>query len=264
MLGYRVKYKGIVSELYVPSIQNGHVVILLAGLPSFLGKNDVVRFLYEKGYVVFQPFYSGSFDSDGTFSMAGCIRDVSVFLEMAKKKSHRELYYDKALKIKAKKVSLIGISFGSSVVALALENLKLSCAVLLSPVLTYSQKEVERAGFKGTQFDKQMNALHNLLRRAHKHTYRVKDYRKLKDELKGLVLPSPVRALSANRYSTPCLVLHGKDDSSLPWQLTQSLLKDCAAEKKCTFLPLEGVGHGISYYGRSDVLATLENFLSQA
>src|SRR3989339_840375 len=122
MIGYRIRFKNIISELYVPQKQNGKVIIFFPGLPSFLGKNDMTKELVGAGYTVFQPYYSGSFDSFGDFNPQNCIKDIDVFIKMASQKKHKELYFNKELTIGVKEIILFGISYGSSVAIFACDD----------------------------------------------------------------------------------------------------------------------------------------------
>ncbi len=249
MLAYRINYKKTVAEIYVPEKHNDITVIHLPGLPGLVTKNEITFALVRAGCVVFHPQYSGSFDSAGSFSPKQCLQDVKKFIVMAREKSFSEEYFHKKLTIKTKKIVLLGSSYGSSIAALSVRLSGISGIVLLSPVLTYNQALITKEVSK-FDFHAQMMELINLLQRTFPYTYRIKNKNLLIQFLLGEELEfDPIRALEKN-LNVPLLLIHGKQDLSIPYQLSKRLLKRFLSDKSYVALfPLK-VGHSTSSYGK--------------
>ncbi len=261
MIAYRIKHKNIISELYLPEEHNGKTVIFLSGLPSFLGKNEITRQLINSGVTIFQPFYSGSFDSGGIFSPQQCIKDVKEFIVMAEKNKYTELYYNRQIFTKTREIILIGTSFGSSIATLSCHLPKISKVILLSPVLTYDQKTVNGLGVD-FDFKKQMLALVNLLRNGYPYTYRIKNWVELKKFLTGKdPKMDPINHL-AKHSKKATLVIHGQKDTSVPSELSKILLTKNKAIKSLNFLAPENTSHGISTY-EPTVIESLIKFITK-
>lgn len=245
MTGYRIKHRHIVSELYVPTVHNGNTVIFLAGLPSFLGKNTITKKLVDKGCVVFQPYYSGSFDSAGSFQPSSCVRDIPRFIDMATKKTHRELYYNQQLKINTKKIILMGTSYGSSIAALSWANKKVSRVILLSPVLTYNQDFISSID-PSFNFSDQMKALLNLIRKGYPFTYRIKKMSEWNAFLFGKLKQQDPFSILQNKTKKSILIVHGQLDTSIPSTFTKRLITRLDSPHLTSINPK--VGHSISSY----------------
>lgn len=243
MIIYRIKFKNIISELMIPETPNGTAIVFLPGLPSKPGANKVTEHLFNNGYTIFQPFYSGSFDSSGDFTPTNCIKDVKTFLTMAKQKQFREFYYDKLIKTETKQIVLIGTSFGTSI-AIAANPKNIYKMILLSPILVYDQDIINKLDIK-FDFLSQMIGLLSLLKNTFPFSYRIRNFNVwtkflFKDSVKGSAYHN------LNKISVPTLLVHGNKDKSLPYQLTETVL----AQTKNTHLKLESplVGHSLSTY----------------
>lgn len=260
MIGYRIKFKNIISELYIPQKQNGKVIIFLPGLPSFLGKNDVTKNLVNTEYVVFQPYYSGSFDSLGDFSPQNCIKDIDIFIKMASQKKHKELYFDKELTINTREIILFGTSYGSSIAVFGCNDNRVSKIVLFSPVLTYEQEKINNLGVN-LDFEAQMEALNNLLRRGYPNTYRIKDKSSMRKSLLGSDKDfNPIDYL-ATKIDKPVFILHGENDS-IPFELSKRLLEDANVnDNLCELVVIKNAGHSISYFSEDKTIKKLLKFL---
>jgi pimeloyl-ACP methyl ester carboxylesterase len=260
MIVYRIKHKGIVSEVYLPASRNGKVIILLGGLPSFLYKNKLTMSLVEDGFTVLQPFYSGSFDSDGNFLPAECVNDVSVFLEIAKKGKFKELYYGKEISFSVNEVFIFGVSYGSSIACLASGIKGISKIVLISPVLTYKESLISDMGFNGKEFGKSMDSLVGLLKNAYSYTYRIKNINLWNSFLHGKDDSlDPLRSLA--KINLPIMALCGENDESYPSSLLKKIVEH-KLDKKLRLEIIKDAGHGLSSFCNPEVLSIIYSFLS--
>lgn len=261
MIAYRIKHKNIISEVYLPEKHSGKTVIFLSGLPSFLGKNEITKQLTAKGAAVFQPFYSGSFDSGGIFSPEQCIKDAKEFVAMAEKNKYTELYYNSQICTKTREIILMGTSFGSSIAALGCHLPKISKVVLLSPVLTYNQKTINAVGID-FDFKKQMLALVNLLKDGYPYTYRIKDWAKLKKFLIGENPEMDPISHLAKYSKKPIMMIHGQKDTSVPLELSKILLTKNKMAELLNFLTSENTAHSISTY-EPTIIESLVKFVTR-
>ncbi len=245
MITYRTKYKGLIAEMLIPEIKNGTTVIILPGLPMSLGKNPIYNSLVNSGFLVILPQYSGSYDSSGFFEFKKCVKDVKKIIELAKKDSINELYFNKNISIKNKKISMIATSFGGSVAVCANKYLsEIDSLVLLSPVIEYNQKKISNLK-KDFDFKSQMNGLFNLIRSGYKFTYRIKKYNIFKKDMFGIGLCKPIDFFK--KISIPTLVIHGQKDTSVPFDITQKIQNSFKNDLINWFYP-ENVGHSMSSY----------------
>lgn len=223
MITYKVKYKKYTVNLYVPEKKSGRVVLLLPGLPMSTNINNILKPFLDAGAVVFYPYFSGSYDSGGSFSATQSIRDVAALYPLTQMSSVIELYFDKQIELGIpKEIILVGMSYGAAIALLGHNNLYHKI-ILLSPALLFNPKDI--GGEVGKDFHEQMKSLLHLLKNAHPFTYRIGFSQDLKRFLLGrsaLVRRQSI-VNSFNRIESPSLVLHGEGDASVPASLTRSL-----------------------------------------
>lgn len=258
MITYKIKYRNYISNLYVPEKKSGQVAVLLPGLPASNNINKLLDCLMAKGVIVYYPNFSGSFDSGGEFGAINAIKDVVFFHQMAIKPKVKELYFGKEIDIgKTREVILIGMSFGSAIALNGHKN-KYDKVALLSSAFLYhpddfSNKEV------GQAFRAQMISLLRLLKNAFPYSYRIGKNSDLRDFLLGKSPISKKRnVISALcKITCPTLVLHGKNDSSVPIKTIQSLQEE-AQNPKLVWQYTDS-GHSVSSLDKSslDALSSL-------
>lgn len=185
--------------------------------------NPLVEALLAAGVTVWYPYYSGTFDSEGDFSFAQCVRDVSTLVELLTKPVVTEAYFGKELRLTVPtRTVAIGMSYGASVVAHAVTN-SFDKVVLLSPALVFNSEDI--GGEEGIAFSEQMRHLLGLLQKAHPFTYRISHQSDLRDFLLGNAhegrREDVIKKLES--LKRPALVMHGRNDASIPARVSQSL-----------------------------------------
>lgn len=223
MITYKIRYKKYIVNLYLPEQKSGRVVLLLPGLPASTNIHNILKPFLDAGAVVFYPYFSGSYDSGGTFSAMQSIRDVAALYPLTQMTEVTELYFDKKIELGTpKEVILVGMSYGAAIALHGHKNL-FQKMVLLSPALLFNPKDID--GEAGEDFHEQMKSLLHLLKNAHPFTYRTTFTQSLKRFLLGksnlAQRSSVIEAL--NNIKCPSLVMHGKNDSSVPVEITRSL-----------------------------------------
>lgn len=262
MIQYNISYKDIRSRLYLSDDHKGKIVILLPGLPESSNISKLAQVFTEAGAHVIYPYLSGSFNSGGDFLGEQHIQDISTFVEIAKQKKVTELYFEKELDLgEDNEIVLMGMSY-SGVIALhgaSAHKEDISQLILLSPVLLYNQEDINT--IIDFDFSSQMKHLVGLLQRAFPYTYRVSDYEKLNNFLLGKIgglRKEKVETLLQN-INIPTLLVHGTKDSSVPYQISKTLVESAMNQKIETIF--QEHGHGNSSYTDS-VIKSIKDFLS--
>ncbi len=169
-------------------------IILLDGLPSNpLSKNQLIQKLAEYNYDVFFPRYEGTWESKGNFLKRAPSEAIIEFIETLRKGESIE-----NKKYKAKKVFLLGASFGGGVAFDIATKYVVDKICAISPVISF--KEVNG-----------IETLENYIRAAYSKDYRFnsKEWQKLiKDEVWNL-------EDNEIRESSNVLIVTGKNDDQI-------------------------------------------------
>lgn len=250
MITYKVKHLNLMIDVMIPQNKNGITVIILPGLPMSLGKNIIYNKLVEGGFLVMAPYYSGSYDSGGEFSISNCISDVSKVIKLTKRQSVKEIYFNEEIDIKNEKTFLIASSFGGSVALCSGRHLLgASGMILLSPVIEYNQNMLSKIE-SIFDFKDQMKHLLGLLKRGHRFSYRIKNYNNLRDFVFGRTKLKPSDFLNSIR--TPTLIVHGKCDTSIPFTISK-YYETIVCNDKISWLYPDRVGHSMSSYDEETI-----------
>jgi len=227
MVTYKVKYKNYIANLYIPEQKSGKVILLLPGLPPSTNIEKMLSILLSTGAVVYFPNFSGFIDSGGIFGAKNSIKDVAELYNLATKSRVKELYFGKEIEIgKVKEVILIGTSF-SSIVALLGHKDKFDKMILLSSALLFNPKDFPTKEL-GKNFADQMKSLLSLLKNAFPFSCRTGKNSDLKDFLLGRSPLSQKKSVvdALNKLKISTLVLHGKNDTSIPVEIIESIQKN--------------------------------------
>lgn len=226
MINYKVKYKKYIVNLYVPEQKSGRVVLLLPGLPMSTNINNILKPFIDAGAVVFYPYFSGSYDSGGSFSATQSVHDVAALHPLTQMMEVTELYFGKKIELGTPSETILaGMSYGAAIALLGHKNLYQKI-ILLSPALLFNPTDI--GGEAGKGFHEQMKSLLHLLKNAHPFTYRTGFSQDLKRFLLGKSNSAQRSTVtdSLSRIECPSLVIHGEGDTSVPSELTRSLEKE--------------------------------------
>ncbi len=258
MIIYKTKWKNYIADVYIPKQIKGKVVVLLPGLPKSSSVEKIVKNFLNLGCVVLYPNFSGTFDSDGSFSGSQSVKDVSEFIKWARQESITELYFQKKIDLGQKnKIILAGMSFGAFPGLYGHAN-NIDGLILFSPAIVFNQNDINK--ITSFNFQEQMNSLLLFLKKAFPHTYRVKSYNRIHNFLHGKEeyqsLESVKKAFKNIRI--PTLVIHGKLDSSVPWVISNSLRK--TVKNSLITWEFPNVKHSTSSYTENE-LRIISNFI---
>ncbi|MCX6756264.1 MAG: hypothetical protein NTX85_02915 [Candidatus Nomurabacteria bacterium] len=246
MVTYKVKYKNYIADLYIPNIKSGKIVLLLPGLPKSSNVEKIINTFLSCGCFVIYPNFSGTFDSGGFFSGEQSVKDVKNFIKLAKLENVTELYFGKKINLGLKnKIILSGMSFGSNIALLGCDD-SVDKLILLSPVLLFNKKDINK--IISFDFHSQMRSLISLLKKAYPYTYRINQSRKVEDFIYGKNIFQSESNIKnhLNNLKLPTLIIHGKIDNSVPWDISYSLKKSINNNNISWEFPR--VGHSLSSY----------------
>ncbi len=227
MITYKVRHKHYISNLYLPEKKSGKVVLLLSGLPPSNNINNILNIFLNTGAIVYAPSFSGMLDSEGLFSVKNAIKDVNEFYNLATKTKIRELYYGKNIEIgKVKEIILVGMSFGSIIALLGHKN-KFNKMILLSSAFLFNPKDFPTKKM-GKDFNFQMKRLLYLLKNAFPYSCRMDKNSDVEDFLMGKSYLSQKKTVidKLNNLECKTLILHGKNDTSVPFEIIKSIQKE--------------------------------------
>lgn len=138
MIIYRNKYKGVLSEFaFLEGTKPTHAIILCEGLPSTPKRQDVIEYLANQGFLVFQPRYRGTWESDGEFLAEDPVIDIRDVVEVIKSNNIQELFNMNTFVFDIQHISVIGASLGGSVALSSIFIPEVQKVVALSPVVNF-------------------------------------------------------------------------------------------------------------------------------
>lgn len=204
---FRTRFaKDIVAEVMLPLRQTGKIIILCSGTPASPNKSNVLRFLSKKGYVAIAVRYRGTWESGGVFLKQSPAQDIAdVINEISQKKKVTDLFSLEEIRINAKKIIVIGSSFGGPAALFASTLSHVEKVVLLSPVIDWSVEGEDEPFDFWTRFTSQ----------AFGGAYRVQK----KSDWKKLLshdFYNPLAMKNATDYNKKVFLIHCEDDTVVP------------------------------------------------
>jgi pimeloyl-ACP methyl ester carboxylesterase len=171
MARYRFVYKGIMCDTYEPS--NGsakEVALLLYGFPATIGENAATDFLRANGFLVLQPHYPGTYDSEGAFTPQSAVDMVSLIAEALSHGNVHDVKRNSTRSVPGRISVCVGYSFGCIVALRSLPYLTtLRSLLLVSPAISYGKAEVDSG------FEEEGPPFIDYVRRSRPFTYRLGD-----------------------------------------------------------------------------------------
>jgi pimeloyl-ACP methyl ester carboxylesterase len=131
--------KHIVAEFWMPKKASGKVAILCDGCPSLPHKKLLAEFFARKGYWVFHPRYTGSWESTGEFLRQSPAEDIDTVIDILPK-GFCESWTGVTYYLEIKEVLVVGVSFGGTAAILATQNAKVGKAIAIAPVVDWHTK----------------------------------------------------------------------------------------------------------------------------
>jgi pimeloyl-ACP methyl ester carboxylesterase len=241
---FRFVYKGIMCDTYEPS--NGpakEAALLLYGFPATIGENAATELLRASGFLVLQPHYPGTYDSEGTFTPQSAVDMVSTIVEALSHGNVHDVKRDSMRSVPGRISLCVGNSFGCIVALRALSYLStLRSLLLVSPAISYGKAQVDSG------FQEEGPAFIDYVRRSRPFTYRLGD-------------KTPWDAFYSGAFNKPngeppgslrsVLGVVGSEDSSFDIEVLRrnfnSIVRNYVGQySEVQLLTVEGAGHGIN------------------
>jgi pimeloyl-ACP methyl ester carboxylesterase len=233
-------YYGDIFFEFLLQKEPADTIIMLPGLPSSNSSDEILRFLYSKGYHIFCPKYRGTYQSNGKFLETNIVTDLSTFIDSLNRGSVKSLWDEKDLNFKIKKKILMGSSFSGAIACgLASKRDDLSCVILFAPVWDFA-KHNELGDEQDLLF------LTKFLKRAYRNLYRF-DFENIQKSLSSIKEINPSNYIKS--LTQPILVFHDPEDRIVSIRHTQQMLK---------ILPkIRLVTHNFGHPGRVEMIEQL-------
>lgn len=247
----RIKISNTLTELYyVPSSANGTVIVFCYGMPS----HPFDRFPFgleaylRQGYILAYPHYEGTFGSDGICTLENAVDSVVMTAQAVLNEDIHDLISGEQMNIGARRVILVGGSFGGSVALLAAaKSNKINTVISVAGPTDY----------RGRDFSK----LEDTLKRAYKKEWNVEPL-VWKALAQRTIDINPIDYADTLRQKNTYLI-HGADDPIVsPEHSTKlyEMLRNGLGKHRILIEP--SVGHiGSHYIGVEHVHNSVESWL---
>lgn len=213
------------------------IAVYFGGLPTTGGKNMATFFLAKQGYLVVQPQYLGTFDSEDVFSPDNLKVSIKKVITIFSKKNVFDIKKEVNIPISGNIKVFVGHSFGCNAILHSHTILRDEIDLLLffSPVI----------GF-GSNFGSFANPKEQIeyISRSRPYTYRLsnEDWMHYFDkDLKGV--NSPLERLNKLNFCKTIL-FYGKLDANFDLEKIKSLVQE-SNNPLLNIHTVEGAGHGI-------------------
>lgn len=195
--------------------------LFLTGFPKYPGSNKFIDFLNNQNYNILCPLYSGTFDSDGLFSVDFCVNDIKFWYDFV---TAGKFFLGTQMPQKAinpSEIIIFSHSFGSYILDLSLRKYdfgQIKKAIFLSPLSNPNKHQSEATS-------EIAKTTRDIVERSYPFSYRFENIEDFFNELSGKK-PNPLSFEKIKQNNLEALILSGKDDKTTPGEMAKSLTKD--------------------------------------
>lgn len=256
---FRIIEDGLCCDVfYDKSRTNNEVALFLYGFPATIGENELTVKLVERGYMVLQPHYYGTYDSKGDFTPETAFKTVESIVNIARKSLVKNLKNNSMMHIPPNISLCIGYSFGAFVLRHSMDYLMdVDKVILVSPVMSNNpNNELCWAN---------ENALEHLqyVMRTRPYTYRITN---IDAWMRQYVNDEKREKTSRDNNVRKVFWLYGKDDEAIVSRkiddsyifATQNFIGKYADAK---IVAVENGGHGINTLINEETMMHIDSFL---
>ncbi len=238
MIIYRLKSESVVYDLYLPEESNGKVILYVPGLPGHPRKRDIGERFATNGFTFFEMRFSGSWESDGVFTMDNCMASLKEAYSFIKKGTGVELRRGMKKIWAHDEIILFGSSFGGGVILSSDIEDQLTY-VLLAPVTKLKHIKDSVVLLPSGKDD-----LFNLLSQGYANVYRGLTELDWNNFLNGNTLINPESNLD-NLINKKLLFIQGSSDKTVLPGDTESFVKELQDRGvNAKVISVDGAGHG--------------------
>jgi len=207
MRKYTLKaYYGDIFFEFLVQDKSADCICFLPGFPSGNNYNELMYYLYGKGYHVFTIRYKGSYQSKGKFLDTNIVDDLIEFIEHLKKGIAISLWDLKEIHFKINNRYLFASSFGGAIACGLVSKIDFfNKMVLFAPVWDFSKHNKEF-------LEQDLQHLTIFTQRAYQNCYRF-DFDDIQKELERF---DEIKTRNyINKLNCPILVFHAINDQTV-------------------------------------------------
>ena len=225
-------------------------ILFLPGFPKYPSQSEFITFFNKEEYNVLVVMYSGTFDSDGKFSIENSVRDVNFWYDFLGKGTI-QYGHTKTQKIKHKIIIMFSTSFGGLIAGLALKKYafpKINKCFFVSPLW-------DMVAYKDNKFNLQIaDETSEIMSFAYPVSYRFKNKQHFFEQIKGLV-PVPDMNRQFVDQQKKYIVFCGRGDKVTPFMMSKVFISAYKNSK----LHILGGGHSSKIDLKKFIKLTKEN-----
>ena len=209
---------GIVAEFLPPKKESHDVIILCDGLPTLPAKKKLIRFLSKKNFWVFHIRYTGTWESDGEFLSHSPEEDIWGVIESLTK-PFASIWDGVEYKVEARRIFVIGSSFGGTAALMSSLSEKVYKIVALCPPIDWTYQEDTES----------LDYLKNIIRQGYGGGYRFSD-----ENWKKLESGTFFNPVNHTKEFDPqkILIMHAQDDEVVSYEPVKKFAHDIG----CVFI----------------------------
>ena len=188
-------------------------ILVLEGFPASANHNLEIKFLYNNGYNVIWPHYTGTYQSKGEFLEKNIVTELSEFVLELKKEKAINLWDMKEINFGIKKLILFGGSFSGAISCSLATQKNFDKMVLFAPVWDF-----KKHNDNGSEQD--LDKLIPFVKRAYRNLIRFR-WDSLVEQMNKFNEVS--LEYYENKLKLPILVLHDPEDGIVSIKHTKEL-----------------------------------------
>lgn len=236
----RFNHEGILMDMFFSDLSKPQNVIILAyGMPGLPVQKDTpfVMKAVEEGFTVVAPNYIGTFDSYGKFDIENAVTTIVKTAEFVSKGEGKNMLKDSVVNWKTKSITLLGWSFGGSVVLVAGAKSK-----YVNKIVAISTPTDYRTHAKLYE-EENLEGLSKMMSLLYPNTWRIESNDAWSKFLEGKLDLNAIDHIT-ELDTKEILLIHGLNDTVANSKRSESLYKELSKnEFKKELLLLKDKGH---------------------
>lgn len=195
-------------------------ILFLPGFPKYPSHSDFIEFFKKEKYSVLVPMYSGTFDSNGKFSIKNAIADTKLWYDFLEKEIVQYGPH-KTQHLKHRELVLFSSSFGGLIAGLSLKKYslpKIKKSIFVSPLW---DMPTYKNNISNLEVADETSEIMNF---AYPFSYRFENKQRFFNEIKGLVPISDMDRAFVDQKKH-FVIFCGDKDKVTPVTMSEALSK---------------------------------------
>lgn len=259
----RIRIKGMAAQVYWPDTgETQRLAVVASGLPYAPDKEPITELLVQSGYMVLQPQYAGTYDSDGAFSPTAAISTLLNWQQLLQVEStlfdhrgHRWVTLPTDVGL------LVAHSFGTyGAIGALLRGFNARAAMMFSPMFEFGTQSTSA----GLRVDMEKHIRH--IEGALPLTFRLTSPDEWIDFFLHTDSFHPFPDMLKEGRAIPLICVCGTNDPSIDCNRSMVYVRDFCTRyarrlRLLEYIRIPGAGHDWSALLSSDVCRALSSFL---